>query len=1433
MTFKKLLCVGLSCILHLGAVFATGVLSAVAENAAGLTVTDNGVYTMNSAYAQMPVTVEAEIKLTAEQGTRTGTLLGSWYYPSSNFIDVSVNKAGNPYVNWRKDGSSANETLTFTGVSVETGEWLHLAIVADFANSQVHCYVNGELKQTLTTAYTEAFPVTSAMSIGNNLRQGNGYNWRGEIRSIALYEDARTATEVAADVTAYGTDGLFARYDLQGKTEGDTLTDAVNGNNATWEQKWLDTKAAVGEYDYAIAVVGDPQTMSRNYPDSLNPIYSYIANTAAEKKLAYAFTLGDLTDTTTGVAAEWQSITAAMNLLNGVVPHTMVRGNHDNETFYDQYITVDAYGNDAVTKDGTMKNYYRDITIGGTDYLIVALDWRPDAEEQAWAVQVIENHPNHRVILTTHNFTNADGSITSAGVTGDGVDLFNNIVTKYPNIVLVLSGHVASENIAVGTVKGDNGNIVTHMLVDAQDADQPIQGGAGLVAYLYFSDNGKNVEVEWYSPLRDQYYKPANQFSFELDLPWDETAPKITVSEEGKVTENNYTFTPAGLSPYEGGVYTATDGKNYYVFPESETGIVEALNEKFHFYYDREGAVYKQRDVFKNNDTDGETRWVLMWNQFLQRTVTKAGGNQLFRKIDSLVPVNSLGQEITGKNFKTTFDARLEDENKGLVILGFRQQIPGKYTNGYYKLVNTHCFVAIGRKGITIAGGSDIVAQNGGTSETDMYNHLKVAFDDPETTETVEMLPKSVKVTVEATDNLCSVYIRNIDTDALLYSYEDVEVPLTSAGTFAYSVSDQKNSIGAISLEVYDDNGNVIDLATPAAGSDPSALRFYGGDVRVAADKTADGYLYTLTVDPVDGYRLDTENFYLTDADNHTLTPTRVSANTYTVLSATGGTLTAKFVEGTDAPMLQAGASQSVETFSFTPKGLSPYNGNYTVNGKGYYVFPETETGIVAALEEKFNFYYNREGALYTARNIFDNTDTADKYGGNSDTAKGYSRWILLYDAYLQRQTGKTGGEIMRKIDSLVPKNALGEEIKLKNFETTFNARFESADYGAILLGFRQQVPGQFVTGYYKMPQEQAFIAIGRKGITVAGGADIVAQSGGTSETDMYNHFETSFDNAETTDTVETLPQDITVKVRVVGTNVKVWIYPQGNAEAVYYEETTVPYTTAGTLAYGVSTVGHDIGAISLTKLDDNGKAVDIAVNETASPFELGYRGGKVVYSVEETENDGTFAYTLTATPNEGYELKAGSLTLTDENGNTVVPTRVGFRKTTAGAVQYTFESTVGGTINAEFIKPTVETPNIGNVGTSVNEEKAGVRFISRFTYTLVDGTPYVVLDGEKYAATDFGMLIGLEAVIGDNELTTALADSNAYIHRFSVKQAEIYYDMWDAGLDMSICITGVDKVAGGADLPITARAYVVADIGGVATTLYADAFTTTYTLNT
>ena len=83
----------------------------------------------------------------------------------------------------------------------------------------------------------------------------------------------------------------------------------------------------------------------------------------------------------------------------------------------------------------------------------------------AWANGVVAANPTKNVIVSTHSYLAADGSIsTSNGGYGSTSPryLFDNLVKLHPNIKMVLSGHVGQA--AVRTDTGVNGNKVLSFL---------------------------------------------------------------------------------------------------------------------------------------------------------------------------------------------------------------------------------------------------------------------------------------------------------------------------------------------------------------------------------------------------------------------------------------------------------------------------------------------------------------------------------------------------------------------------------------------------------------------------------------------------------------------------------------------------------------------------------------------------------------------------------------------------------------------------------------------------------------------------------------------------------------------------------------------------------------------------------------------------------
>lgn len=290
-----------------------------------------------------------------------------------------------------------------------------------------------------------------------------------------------------------------------------------NVEAAANEPEWLDTVDDPAPYDYSFAVVGDIQNVTFKYPEKVATIYDYIVDNIDDKKIAHVFTLGDITEGDS--KGEWEVAKKAITKLDGKVPYSLVRGNHDGKAGYLEYFgNSSSYRKQYKASFLSSLNTAVEFSAGDLDYLVLNLDYLPSDEVLEWANSVVEAHPYHNVIVTTHANLNDSGSRYDDDGGNGGTAQWDKFTSKHSNIVLGLYGHIDDEYLQAVQTEGLNGNIVTEMLVDPQKTDLSYDGGVGLVAFLYFSNGGKNVEVRYYSTIRNQYYRAENQFSFEINV---------------------------------------------------------------------------------------------------------------------------------------------------------------------------------------------------------------------------------------------------------------------------------------------------------------------------------------------------------------------------------------------------------------------------------------------------------------------------------------------------------------------------------------------------------------------------------------------------------------------------------------------------------------------------------------------------------------------------------------------------------------------------------------------------------------------------------------------------------------------------------------------------------------------------------------------------
>ena len=333
------------------------------------------------------------------------------------------------------------------------------------------------------------------------------------------------------------------------------------------------TEGGSSDHDFTFAFVGDIQSMTNvDYKNSLDSdpsndtayvdtMFTQLANIAESKKIKHVFTLGDLTENTSSDDedlsytsgtqygdTEWHIVKNAITKLDGIVPYSVVRGNHDDYQI-DDFFNYDTYksnfdgfyaGEYALAAQAerearyytdSITNSYKLVEIEGIKYIFITLDFNPTRGVVTWLDNLLTQYSDYNAIITTHAFIRESLDLATAqhlqrvivaGNSGGAAPdyIWKNCLKKHSNVMMTVCGHYDAQNIRMTTTEGDNGNQVLHLMVNPQVYDKNVEA-TGLVFLMNFYDGGKTVKGEYYSTILDRY-KSNNSYewSYTDDRQW-------------------------------------------------------------------------------------------------------------------------------------------------------------------------------------------------------------------------------------------------------------------------------------------------------------------------------------------------------------------------------------------------------------------------------------------------------------------------------------------------------------------------------------------------------------------------------------------------------------------------------------------------------------------------------------------------------------------------------------------------------------------------------------------------------------------------------------------------------------------------------------------------------------------------------------------------
>ena len=333
--------------------------------------------------------------------------------------------------------------------------------------------------------------------------------------------------------------------------------------------------------DFSFVLLPDTQNEAQYFPNVLSSQTQWIVNNRTQLNIQAVLGLGDIVNDGTDSAQQTNADAAIRLLDNAGIPYFLGIGNHDYDggeddgvvaravTGFNKWFGPSRYAGKSYYKgnfpSGSNENFYGVLTINGKQYLILVLEFLPRTTSLDWAASIVQANPDKEVILVTHSFLFVDGTTADRCDTqdkprkdNDGEQMWDSFVSKYPNIVMVVNGHLTAGEAARRADLGINGNLINSMFSNYQtDAN----GGNGWLRIVSFHPSSNTVSVQTYSPFLNAYKTDSdNQFTVNYHNPGFQTGfGKIT----GRVTGSGCQVI-SGATVSAGGVSTTTDDQGRF-----------------------------------------------------------------------------------------------------------------------------------------------------------------------------------------------------------------------------------------------------------------------------------------------------------------------------------------------------------------------------------------------------------------------------------------------------------------------------------------------------------------------------------------------------------------------------------------------------------------------------------------------------------------------------------------------------------------------------------------------------------------------------------------------------------------------------------------------------------------------------------------------------
>lgn len=280
--------------------------------------------------------------------------------------------------------------------------------------------------------------------------------------------------------------------------------------------------------DATVVHLTDTQYLAEGYPEEYERMTQWIVELSRQRSVAAVVHTGDLVQSWVDpdqsdarARIEFARASAAQSILEeaGLVT-TVLPGNHDTKRgittdLYTEYFGPERYADNpgfTPIAPGDATSSYTIVDAGPAPMLVLSIGYGYGERELAWAEEVVRAHPDHNVIVATHEHLTPMTPYDPARRATDNRwlssadELWQRVVAPNRTVVAVLAGHYHGLGaIVTPDAGGIEGHDVVELLADYQEFRTPSgERATGFLRLMQWDLAAGRLLVDTYSPRLDE-----------------------------------------------------------------------------------------------------------------------------------------------------------------------------------------------------------------------------------------------------------------------------------------------------------------------------------------------------------------------------------------------------------------------------------------------------------------------------------------------------------------------------------------------------------------------------------------------------------------------------------------------------------------------------------------------------------------------------------------------------------------------------------------------------------------------------------------------------------------------------------------------------------------------------------------------------------------